>query len=1248
MIPARHWNAARGLQAIATTEVNLDLGGLAARNPVIVARLSGFSFPAVANAVGGLLTKPQNQPATFRLEALAALAAAYAEGEKQPTAAHLRGWLNGALLQDPIGQFEDPVEDVFVSNVPSWDGNARLFDGLWGDNDIGVEALVWSVMKLKDRPWAATALDSCMALLRLSEEVAARAGVERYAMSDGSPRRPLRIVTADLDVCSRHVLFTVADLFGLGLRAHRLKPFALMPEHRAAMSGEAIGACGLQRRPLVWNGSEMIVALPTAIGAAIRLYVLEQARSAGDLDEVAAIIRDTQFSEIHEFGLTGLRARTIRQPELFAGNCYDLVARFDEGAYLHLIYVGDEPAQILDQGLRSLQIVPGAVVARAGEVAARFTVEDDYRRGLTLVVHGGVGRGSAIPFKDAPPASWRRVAMEYGDFARISWEHGFDALRIWKVIDQEERLPERGYQVRNVNGFANLYGFLWSRHMEMVPDDASPGGIELAPDHVAGIRSFLRSVLDAHVAIGPTGHTWLEVRRSATDVFFEEVRSLPLYVSVLDMATQRWSSCVETPARPWWVTTDRTAKTPNGRSLEYQVWDMARNWMVRAASRLEDRLPSLPDGPVSIRIDLPDVDTINPDAAFAQDTFGAPVVTLVDGVVVVTCAVDQLAAFARAENIGERQVIAAFAEGAAMLAGKSYTQEELDAFALEVAGSKEARFFHMLPPRSPSMLVYSAAGLERPRLLQDEDIAWGRLGLAEAAGWTGGAGTLTPTDAPKLLSEAVDAIWCRMRDTLAGLDREALVTKALINHDAIAWDRINWSQTASALLALYEDTGDVVGASNRIEAQRAVAGLGSRIIAEMGVCACPEQGGRPVAQADFDSLLADIAILIECANQNDAIHWKLAADMPVVNPNGSLSFDTRFLETQQRPYVDAHGEQAFRGAARSYEKMFARPGEPHELDLDQRFFSAVEAEYGIGLRALARFTIDCSNEAASKGTNFLRLARSEVIARLAGDPEDFAAADPARAFETLTLRPRPQWDEPKPEGAKARDWYPWRFSRRLSLLQRPMIRIGTGADPTVLVLPTLLDNFVQRLFAAEAGSLPMDLYSSPAMRSWIGTAVDREGHDFNDRVADRLAELGWTTRADVKLTELGGTKGLGDVDVLAWHTASGAIVAIECKRLQVARSIGEIGERLAEYAELAPAGAPRTPIQKHLDRLAFLRADPKGLARTTGIRPEDMALRSALVTDHLVPMQFSKRAGALVDVIADYPSLATFLSVGRP
>jgi hypothetical protein len=148
-LPAGLLNALRGLEAMAKSAATLDLTALAARNAAMVKQLPKFSFPDIAAVVGGLLTYPENQPATFRLEALVSLAAVHAKGVNQPSSADFARWLNGALLSDPIGQLEDPVEDVFVSNVPSWNGNARLFDGLWGDNDGGVAALVWATMRLK-------------------------------------------------------------------------------------------------------------------------------------------------------------------------------------------------------------------------------------------------------------------------------------------------------------------------------------------------------------------------------------------------------------------------------------------------------------------------------------------------------------------------------------------------------------------------------------------------------------------------------------------------------------------------------------------------------------------------------------------------------------------------------------------------------------------------------------------------------------------------------------------------------------------------------------------------------------------------------------------------------------------------------------------------------------------------------------------------------------------------------------------
>lgn len=1235
------WNAQRALGAAAASDAALRLRGASSRQAGLVRRLAGVSFGEVATWVGGLLTVPGNQPATYRLELLASLAAMHATGRRRPTAANLREWINGPLLEDVVGQLEDPVEDVFISNVPTPEGNRRLFDGLWSDNDTGVRALLQAVLRLSECSWAADVLVSCLALLRLSEAVAVRTGVERYASSHGLPGQPLPIVSRDLELGRARVTFSVDELRACGLRAAMLEPFVLLDEHRAALAGERIGHSTFERRPLVWTGTAIVVALPTAIGAAVRRYVLERARQEGALAQVEKHVADMQMAELMSSAPVGLRVTPLGRPEVVADRCHDLVTRFDHGGVLHLVHVGEDMAEVLDEGLGSLQQLPMAVPERMVAVATEMNSEADVRRGLTVLVHGGVGRG----FVSMLPGSigdWHFTGISQSDLAKLWWETGFDALRLWKILDQHAQLPTRGYGVHNVNGLVNLYGFMRERSMTIVPDGNAPAVFELASDFVAGVRERLRSVIDAHVA-PVRGGRWLEVQRTGLEVFFHEIEGLQLFSSVGDAVIGQAVSCVETSARPWWIALEPTATTPSGRSCEWQVWEAAQNWLVRAAPRLEELLPDLPAGPIGIRLATPGADALGDSAIDPEAPLDAPTVDVAGGEVQIACQLEHLRTFGRAENVGERLLIGAVARGAAMLAGTSLDDEQVDQFALAVAGSRRSRFIHMLPPRTPSAIVFGSAGLSGPRLLQDEDVAWSRLGLATAAGWTGGPGLLSRDDAPIVLNAAVEAIWTRIEQRLKAFDREKLAAFALENHDSIAWDRTQWAQTASALLALYRDQRDVVAAFNRLETNRGMAGLASRVMAEMAVCTCPEKGGDDVAQADFDAILADIGLMVTCANQSDAIRWNLVDRMPTVQPSGALTFDDSFQKSQQRPYFEAHGERDFRRSAETYEENFAPPSPSDGLQLEKAWIAALEAEYGIGVHGLARLAVALAHEAAAAGTNMLRLRRTELLQRIAGPFDDAPASAPERAFEAMTLKPRASWNEPAPDGAKQRDWYPWRFNRRLSLLQRPFLQIDAGEDPLVLVHPTLLDSFIQRIFLTRDGLLPVELFSSKDMRSWIGFAVNREGHAFNRRVADSLAAVGWSTRHDVKLTELGGGQELGDVDVLAWHPSSGQVLAIECKRLQKARSIGEIGERLHEYSTVAPPGGKRTPIQKHVDRLAALRGQPAELARLTEITPDRLRLRSVLVTDHLVPMQFSRKAAALLDEIVEFRDIALTL-----
>ena len=224
----------------------------------------------------------------------------------------------------------------------------------------------------------------------------------------------------------------------------------------------------------------------------------------------------------------------------------------------------------------------------------------------------------------------------------------------------------------------------------------------------------------------------------------------------------------------------------------------------------------------------------------------------------------------------------------------------------------------------------------------------------------------------------------------------------------------------------------------------------------------------------------------------------------------------------------------------------------------------------------------------------------------------------------------------------ARDWYPWRYARRLSILRRPLVQLSREDDPVVVVLPSILAGTLGYLGQAAFGELPENLFDSAEMIACVGMAANRNGHQFTRRVAERLGELKWETEQELSLTRFGGGDSLGDVDVLAWKRETGLVFAIECKSLRFDRSLGEVGERLAEYS-LGTVGSKRTPLQKHLDRMSFLESNRERVANYTGIREGGLKLRSGLVTENLVSMQFGGIARENLDLVTDFELLENVL-----
>jgi hypothetical protein len=350
-----------------------------------------------------------------------------------------------------------------------------------------------------------------VALLKLSEEIARRAKLERFCTTEHPPRKPIKISSPLLREVSARVAFDLNDLTLLSIAPSDLEPFLFAPEHATALAKETVGHSSLERRPLISAHGSVVVALPTAISAAVRRYLVEAATRVGEIQQLQGAVSEDQFQTLLHIGCTGWELADIENVVVDKTiQIHEFTGRFDLGAYAHIIFVHDALADAAGGGLQGMHRLPSQVDERVRAKKDELASRSDYRRGMTLVVHGGIGRGFAAGFGEAPP-NWQHLALSLHDFMLLSWGHDFSALRAWKLSEQEDALRGRGVEISNPNGFLNLYGYAEHQNFELVPPEMSSGFIGLMPDFVAPLRKRLRQTLDQHLALAPSRRAWIEV-----------------------------------------------------------------------------------------------------------------------------------------------------------------------------------------------------------------------------------------------------------------------------------------------------------------------------------------------------------------------------------------------------------------------------------------------------------------------------------------------------------------------------------------------------------------------------------------------------------------------------------------------------------------------------------------------------------------------------------------------------------------
>lgn len=1234
------------LDAMIAANEAMAIGPIEARLAKLAARLDKFDKAATLAMLGGLLTDPELHANVVRLEVLIHLVALRSNGTVRPTAAQLREWLNEILGKDHVGHQEDPPEDVFVANVVSGGGNSLLFEGIWESNAGYVQAVLYAITAClrQGQEWAGHSLRQSSALLRLSTAIAKRSGLVRNALGGGRRLGRVQFPTKLIDELAARVRFTIADLDAIGIHPFDLRPFIFDPRRSEALRGETISWTSLEARPIVMEGEDFVVALPTAIGAAIRRRAIEMAlgNSAGVFFQ--AQLTDYQFGNSVANARYGLELDRVDGPDTDdASGFIGMICSFDVGAYAHILFVQDEVGEIATEGFRSIRDVSADVRRLVAAGVAAIEALPDFRIGMTVIVFGGLGRG----FQADPgrlPLQWRFLGLGCEDFSLFADDSNTSTLQMYRLLDQERELLVSRTELVNPNGFLNLYGFAEKNDFELLPDYVELGRslVQLPTDYLTSVRTRIRRALDHHgVRVAPR-ESYVEVRRPSTEMYFTDLVDEPSYVSVADAMDGRPAAAIEVDGRVWWITIADAHPVPSG-SLSYRVWDMARHWVVLIAPSITAVADVLPDF-IGIELVFPDGTDLSPDR-IADDTELIRPTFSADGEAIgIECPMDYLRAFGRPDNVGDRWMVEAIIGGALALAG-STDADLVDRITSSIVTNRSSRHLHVLTPKSTGDFILATAELPRLRMMQPEVRAWADIGLAQRSGVAPGTAMVIEdkVEAGKLLTRVVEVLWEEVRERLQLIDRASVIEMCIDNHNAIDRDRATWRHTAAAVLHLHPRE-EVMRTAVERESARSEVGLCCRVVVEMAVCTSPETGGRICSLDDLDYLVARVSLLCGVASRSDEIHHGFAEKVEI-KPSGVLRFEDEFASRIHAPFIVALSRDQFEAAAEGYDTFYEVPDQlddaEYERQRDPEFDAAFVAEYGVTPIRMVDFVSRLGERAIESGNGRSAIRRSELKGDLVAiDGVDDAGAE--LLLESWTLVSRAKWDDPKPVGASARDWYPWRFARRLSLLSRPIVQLTTEDDPLCVVSPVIAEHALDYALRAYNARLPESYFRTEEMKRWVGGAIDRLGHAFNQRVAARLKELGLQAEAEYLMTRLGGTDKEGDVDVLASNRGTGDVFVIECKRLLADKTVGEIAERLVEFGpDHEDRTGRRGPTKRHLDRVDLLRRNISRVAAATGIAESSVTLHSCLVTSALVPMQFQQEAETYFDVVSDFDGLAS-------
>jgi hypothetical protein len=1214
-----------------------------ASQPVIAQESSFLQLAKSYNSIsilkflGILQLVPQNHGFNEELEGMVRITQLYrVEKDTRPFAS----W---QLLLQAIGEYcQDAIPtgpvNAFTENAVFSEGNYIVYPGLYVNGTEILNQLLEAIFIIKNElPSAYVKLvnDAVGLLLYLSDGVAKIMEQKRYLFAEAGeaiafPEYKEFISSVVAVEYTRDHLKKVAELFHYDLAV--LDEF-IVKFGDAALTNDDPEENVVLAKPLAETTGEVIVCMPTTIVGALVDFIYAKAKAMGCYALLVSLIGQEQFKRANlALSYLGWGYTDIKLPENKTGlPLRESVWQFDNQKFGYLCFL-----DLAEIGLQPLAGDLNKFLDERTDAVTTFLNQLNQEQQfpvLVLMVTAETGQDGLFMWRKMTEPNLS-LGLRFHELLTIAFERSSNALTLWKFARVYHELADR-VKIMAMGGTLDVYAvYAGNKGSLLDSEKRRPAGVMHFPMGIS--NALIREVQqfrDEHAVRvfvdGIVGYAKV-IRKRVYAPIYELKEKHPGYRLMIE--------CYKMPV---WVGNHQQT---NGDSWAKDMCEAVAYWLYKIRADLAGKLESLSLVQFDLQIEVDErllkggdfvVQAIDTDSVAIEVEVVAPKIIL-------RVPYDFLYVAGRSDNLADQMLVKAALKGIV-----NYT--EAAGRPISLAGAEiEAIISHHLQPPQAKMILFgdSAANvwldnrkLPPARYIQDTDTSRVLENLVNYLS----AGTQIPADIRSkdgkiaLCDDIVHALAAKLSEKISAFEGKGLLAWLVKWNERCIFTREFREILIPAKIACFSEFDREVQELLQKDADLVPTSLSLRTLIEFVASAIPH-GTKWPNYDDVDELLALTEQMINWGGLSEAIRMGIDDPRMGLLPSGRIGSDKTFQRARMEPYMEARmtGEvyKYVEQFEQNYVPVYHREDAPTvESDtLDEAFF----AEFGITLTHLCAVSGLLVNEGFTRNKNSLVLTETEIGEILATSKFNLDAPTINAALKLMTLLERSALLIP-PDSYTSKDIFPWRYTRPLSYLRRPLIAMRNAAGENCFIfgyrhVMAFIENL---LYLLHTGKFPEK--QSEKMQAWIGRTLKAKGTPFRDSVRDWFKAntpfevIDYEVKMD-KNGHITTDKAYGDIDVFVIDHEKRIVYSIECKNNVGAKNIHEMKVEMDLY--LGREGQEKkAKIRKHMERHHWLTGNPGSLKNYLE-NPEKYKVKSLIMTAEEMPLGYLAAEKVLLPIIS--------------